>query len=131
LSDLLLRLRSLFKGVAVDRETDDELRFHTERMIESYKKAGLDDAEAARRARLEFGGIEQVKEAVRDARGTRWLDDFLRDTLYAFRTFRRLPGFAAMALLILALGIGATTVLFTLINGVLLRRWPIPSRTGL
>jgi predicted permease len=130
LSDLLLRLRSLFKGTSVDRETDDELRFHVERQIESHKKAGLNDVEAARRARLEFGGIEQVKEDVRDARGTRWLDDFVRDALYAFRTFRRLPGFAAMALLILALGIGATTVLFTLINGVLLRplAYPEPDR---
>jgi predicted permease len=126
LSDPLLRLRSLFKGAAVDRETDDELRFHIEHQIESHKKAGLDDAEAARRARLEFGGIEQVKEDVRDARGTRWLDDLLRDTLYALRTFRRLPGFAAMALLILGLGIGATTVLFALINGVLLRPLAYP-----
>jgi len=65
--DLFLRLRTLFSGTAVDGEIDDELRFHIDRQIESYKKAGLTDAEAARRARLEFGGIEQVKEEVRDA----------------------------------------------------------------
>src|SRR5262249_55840895 len=128
--DLFLRLRALFTGTAADREIDDELRFHIDRQIESYKKAGLADAEAARRARLEFGGIEQVKEDVRDARRTAWFDDLRRDTVYAFRTFRRLPGFAAIALLIVALGIGATTVMFTIINSVLLRplAYPEPDR---
>ena len=128
--DLFLRLRALFTGTAVDGEIDDELRFHIDRQIESYKTAGLTDAEAARRARLEFGGIEQVKEDVRDARRTPWFDDLRRDTVYAFRTFRRLPGFAAIALLIVALGIGATTVMFTVINSVLLRplAYPEPDR---
>ncbi len=130
LTDWMLRLRALFARSAVDRETDDELRFHIEQQMDVYEKSGLSRTEAARRARLEFGGIEQVKEDVRDARGTRWLDDVLRDTRFAFRTFRRLPGFAAMALLILALGIGATTVLFTLIDGVLLKplAYPEPER---
>ncbi|HYX81437.1 MAG TPA: ADOP family duplicated permease, partial [Gemmatimonadales bacterium] len=130
LSDLLLRLRGLFKGTVVDREIDEELRFHIDRQIESYKKAGLDDAEATRRARLEFGGVDQIKEDVRDACGTRWLDDLLRDIRHALRTFRRLPGFAAIALLLLALGIGATTVMFTVINSVLLRplAYPEPDR---
>jgi predicted permease len=120
-SDFLFRLRALFKRTAVDVEIDDELRFHIDHQIESYKNAGLNEAEAARRARLEFGGLEQVKEDVRDAGGTPWFDDLRRDTLYALRTFRRLPGFAVIALLILALGIGATTVMFTVINSVLLK----------
>jgi predicted permease len=129
-SDWMIRLRALFKGTVVDREIDDELRFHVERQVESYMRAGLDEGEAIRRARLEFGGIEQVKEDVRDARRTPWLDDLLRDIRYALRTFRRLPGFAAMALLILALGIGAATVMFTVINSVLLRplAYPEPDR---
>src|SRR5437660_8790072 len=129
-SDFFLRLRALLKGTAADGEIDDELTFHIDRQIESYKKAGLDHAEAARRARLEFGGIEQVKEDVRDARRTPWLDDLVRDSLYALRTFRRLPGFATIALLILALGVGATTVMFTVINSVLLKplAYPEPDR---
>jgi len=68
LTDLRCRLRSLFKRTAVDRDIDDELRFHVERQIESYKKAGLDVVEAARRARLEFGGLDQAKEACRRVR---------------------------------------------------------------
>ena len=79
MSDLLLRLRAVFKRTAVDRELDDELRFHIDRQLESYRHAGLADGEAARRVRLEFGGIEQVKEEYRDAQGTRWLDDVSRD----------------------------------------------------
>jgi hypothetical protein len=92
LSDLLLRLRGLFKGTVVDREIDEELRFHIDRQIESYKKAGLDDAEATRRARLEFGGVDQIKEDVRDACGTRWLDDLMRSARFAgFQASPRLP----------------------------------------
>ena len=126
LRDFLRRLRAWFKGTAVDGEIDEELQFHIDRQVESYTRAGLDGAAAARRARLEFGGIEQVKEDVRDAGRTRWMDDVLRDTRYAFRMFRRLPGFAALALLILALGVGATTVMFTVIDSVLLRPLAFP-----
>src|SRR4029077_11545142 len=85
---------------------------------------------ARRQARLALGGPEQVKEKCRDARGTRWLEDLVQDSRYALRTFRQRPGFAAVALLILALGIGATTVMFTVINSVLLRplSYPEPDR---
>jgi predicted permease len=130
LSDVILRLRAIFRRTAVDREMEEELQFHLDRQVEAYRRAGVDAAEARRRLRFEFGGLEQVREEVRDARGTRWLDDLLRDIRYAFRTFRRLPGFAAIALLILGLGIGATTVMFTVINSVLLRplAYPDPDR---
>ena len=122
--------RRVARRQALERELDNELRFHIEQHAADLAARGLEPAEALRRARLEFGGPEQVKEDCRDVRGTRWLDDLLQDLRYAIRVFRRLPGFAAVALLILAVGIGATTVMFTLINGVLLRplEFPNPDR---
>ena len=130
LSDVFHRLRALLRRSTVEREMAEELQFHIDRQVEAYRRLGLDDAQARRRTRLTFGGLDQISEDVRDARGTRWLDDLLRDVGYAFRTFRRLPGFTAMALLLLALGIGATTVMFTVINSVLLRplAYPEPDR---
>jgi predicted permease len=129
-SDAFHRLRALFRRSTVEREMAEELQFHVDRQVEAYRQLGLDDAQARRRTRLAFGGLDQISEDVRDARGTRWLEDLLRDVGYAFRTYRRLPGFAAIALLLLALGIGATTIMFTVINSVLLRplAYPEPDR---
>ena len=126
LSDLLFRLRALFRRNAVEAEVDAELRAHLENEVEKYVAAGVPRSEAARRARLALGGLEQVKEQYREARGTRWLEDLVQDVRYAVRTLRQRPGFAAVALLTLALGVGATTVMFTLINGVLLKPLPYP-----
>ena len=113
LSDLRCRLRSLFKRTAVDRDIDDELRFHIERKIESYKKAGMDAGEAVRRAQLEFGGIDQAKEAYRDASGVRVLDEISRDVRLAIRSLLKAPMVSAAAVLSLTLAIGANTALFT------------------
>lgn len=125
LSDAIHRLRSLFRRTQVEQELDDELRFHLECETGKLIRGGLGPAEAARRARLALGGPEQVKEQVRDARGTRWLEDLAQDLRYAMRTSARSPGFTLTVVATLALGIGATTALFSVADAVLLRWLPV------
>src|SRR5262245_32759216 len=91
LADLVHRLRALFARNAVEREIDAELRFHLARQIESYEREGLDRGEASRRARLEFGGFDQMKEDYRDALGTRLLHESSQDVSYGLRMIRRRP----------------------------------------
>jgi predicted permease len=110
----------------LDAQLEKELRFHLDLHVAELIAQGCAPEEARRHARLALGGAEQVKEKCRDARGTRWLEDTLQDATYAVRTMRQKPGFSAVALLTLALGIGATTVMFTLVHGVLLK--PLPYR---
>ena len=105
----------------LESQLDKELSFHIEEFTADLIARGHTPAEARRLARLELGGPAQVKEECRDARGTRWVEDFLQDVRYALRTLRQKPGFAAVALLSLALGTGATTAMFTVIDGVLLK----------
>ena len=110
----------------MEEQLEKELRFHVEQHTADLIARGAGPGEARRHARLSLGGPEQVKEECRDARGTRWLEDLWKDGTHALRTLRQKPGFAAVTLLTLALGIGATTVMFTVINGVLLRPLPYP-----
>ena len=124
LTDWRHRLRSVFKRDAVERDLDEELQFHFEQQVASYERQGLTHAEAARKARIEFGTFEQAREEHRDARGVRLLDDLRRDVVYAARQFRRAPGFVIAAILCLALGIGATTTIVSVVNTILLR--PLP-----
>src|SRR2546430_16591287 len=108
----------------MEDQLEKELRFHLDEHASELIARGLSPDEARRRARLALGGFEQVKENCRDARGTRWLEDLLQDFRYAIRMLQKQPGFAVVALLTLALGIGAPTARFTLITGVLLKPRP-------
>jgi putative ABC transport system permease protein len=127
LSNLLYRLRALFRRAAVERELDEELRFHVEREAEKYVRAGLPSPEAARQARLKFGGSVAVAEACRDARGLGWLESSRRNLRYALRLLRRQPGFAFIAIATLALGIGANSAVFSAIDTILLSPLPFPN----
>ena len=116
--------------VTEETQLDRELRYHFERLVRDSIAAGMEPGEARRRARLEFGGVDQIKEDCRDVRG-RWLEDFAKDLRYTVRTLRRSPGFLAVSVLSLALGIGANTAIFSLINTVMLRSLPVAHPEGL
>lgn len=111
----------LVRRKQMDEELDRELRFHLEQHASDLMERGRTVDQARRQARLALGGPQQVKEKCRDVRGTRWLEEMVQDTRYALRTFRQKPGFAAISLMILALGVGGTTVMFAVVNSVLLR----------
>jgi predicted permease len=125
LSDLRYRLRALFARATLEHELDDELRFHVEHTAAAYERQGMSHHAALRRARLEFGGIEQMKEASRDVRGTARLESVARDLRYALRSLEKRPAFTLAVIATLALGIGANTAIFTLVDALLLRPLPV------
>ena len=117
----------LFRGGKMDSELDREMQFHIESQVADKIAGGMTEAEARRRTALEFGGVAQVKENCRESRGTLWVESIGQDLRFGARVLARSPGFAATAILVLALGIGVCTLGFSLFNLVLLQSLPVRS----
>lgn len=118
-------LNRLLRRDALETDLDREVQFHLDAAVADHVRAGVSPEEARRRARLDFGGPEQIKEQARDARGTRWAEDFLHDARFAVRGMRRSPAFATAAILTIAIGVGANTAVWSIMDALMRRALPI------
>ena len=131
LNDLWFRLRAFFGGNRMDREFTEEAAFHLEMETKNLIRKGVEPAEARRQAQVVFGGVERYRERARDARGTRVLEDLAQDLRFALRTLKKRPLFTTGAILTLGLGIGSSTAMFSVVDGVLLKPLPFEDPQGL
>ena len=122
---LLSRIRGTLLGARMDDDFDDEIEAHLEMQAEEFVRHGMSPADARLAARRRFGGVDQIKEQYRDQRGIPALESLVRDVGYSVRLLRRTPGFAVTAIVTLAIGIGSTTAMFTLLNRALLQPLPV------
>jgi len=131
IADWMLRLRSLFQRQRVDRELDEEMRFHLDQQIDALVHQGLSREEAARRATIEFGHLSTVRDEHHDARGITPVTNLVRDLQHALRQARRTPAFTALAVLCLGLGIGVNTSIFAVLNAAMFRSMAVQDPTRL
>src|SRR6516164_753734 len=124
---LPLRLRSLFRKHKTELDLSEELQFHLQSQIDEYLAQGMSPKGARHAAFRSMGGVEQAKEECRDARKVNLIENFVQDVRFGFRMLRRNPGFTVLAILCLTLGIGANAAVFSWVEGILFRPYPLVS----